>query len=139
MRASGIVGLMEDHFFITAPWPYYNATLVNTFRETMPDQNEHLLVLGNHVGAGRRDVSIFEVVEWLGFDGAVEDLSMWCCLFFGKGVQHHEVVRELREVEGRQRAIKIAHPTQKLQLSVTRGVGWNIVWVVLVLLLGLAA
>ena len=104
--------MMEDHYFVTAPWVYFDATLVNTFRQAMPDQCEHLVRLGEHLGSRTKHVTIFQVMEWLGYDGPVEDLSMWLCIFFDKNVNHHDVIRELREVDGQRRAIKIAPPTQ---------------------------
>jgi hypothetical protein len=58
---------------------------LQTFRATVPDQRGHLDHCGQLLGVH----SVPALCEALGYTGAPEDLSMWLCLFAGKGLEHN--------------------------------------------------
>ncbi len=84
MRAAGIRGLVSlavlggRHFVSLAP--YEQAELVELHSETVPDQGKHLKRLSESLGVR----SMPDLANKLGYDGPLELLSMWACLFGGK-------------------------------------------------------
>ena len=84
MRAAGIRSLVSlavlsgRHFVSLAP--YEQAELVKVHSETVPDQGKHLQRLSDSFGVH----SMPDLANKLGYDGPLELLSMWACLFGGK-------------------------------------------------------
>jgi hypothetical protein len=58
---------------------------LQTFCATVPDQRNHLEHCGQLLGVQ----SVPALCEALGYTGAPEDLSMWLCLFAGKGLEQN--------------------------------------------------
>jgi hypothetical protein len=81
MRAAGIHGLVSlsrlgGHRFLSLA-PYESAEAVGQHMETVPDQGRHLQRMANSVG----EATMPGLASKLGYDGPLELLSMWTCLF----------------------------------------------------------
>lgn len=83
MRAAGIHGLVSlsclgsNRFGSLAA--YEQAEQVASHMTTVPDQNQHLAYLSQAVGVNNMQL----LANRIGYDGPLELLSMWTCLFGG--------------------------------------------------------
>ena len=83
MRAAGIHGLVSlsclgsNRFGSLAA--YEQAEQVTNHMTTVPDQNQHLACLSQAVGVNNMQL----LANRIGYDGPLELLSMWTCLFGG--------------------------------------------------------
>jgi len=84
MRAAGIRGLVSlaalgGHRYVSLA-PYELAESVGRHCKTVPDQGGHLVRIANLLGVSTMPA----LANALGYDGPLELLSMWACLFGGK-------------------------------------------------------
>ena len=95
MRAHGIPGLLAIRMLDPAGSKYEEANLLAEFARWVPDESRHLERLGQLFSVD----TLPNLAIALGYDGPLELLSMWLCLFCGRGMMVQDVLLHMKDPE----------------------------------------
>jgi len=95
MRCHGIPGLLAIRFGTPAGEKYDEANSLAEFANWVPDESRHLERLGQLFSV----TTLHMLAVELGYDGPLELLSMWLCLFCGCGIVVQDVLTHMKDPE----------------------------------------
>ena len=95
MRSHGIPGLLAIKLLAPAGLKYEDANLLAELARWVPDASRHLERLGQLFSVD----TLPKLAIALRYNGPLELLSMWLCLFCGRGVVAQDVLMHMKDPE----------------------------------------
>jgi hypothetical protein len=93
MRSHGITGLLAIRTTAPEGAKYEEANSLAEFANWVPDESRHLERLGQLFSVD----TLPELAIALAYDGPMELLSMWLCLFCGRGMVVQDVLMYMKD------------------------------------------